>query len=451
MLVRTRLSVMMFLQYFVWGAWGVTLGTYLSNVLAADRSRVFSDTFVGYAFGASAVAAMIAPFFVGMVADRYFSTERLLCVLHLAGAAVLWYLATMLTPQRFYLVIVLYFLAYMPTLALTNSLSFRHLADPAKQFPFIRLFGTLGWIVAGLLVGYLLVQGDQWGLRIERPLFLPFTIQLGAPLGAEAKIEPTAIPMKIAAVAELILGLYCLILPHTPPTKRAGQSASDVLGLGTLALMRDWSFFVFVVGAFLICIPLQFYYSFANQFLNEIKFANPAAKQTYGQMLEVVFLAIMPFLFSRLGVKWMLVVGMGAWALRYVLFAYGNIGPAVWMLYVGILIHGICYDFFFVTCQLYVDRKAAPDARAAAQGFIAFVTLGLGLFVGSLISGQVVGHYATPEASIAHDWRSIWLIPAAMAGAVMILFALLFYERDDGRAAPLTMEEATRTPEEAPR
>jgi nucleoside transporter len=451
-MIRTRLSVMMFLQYFVWGAWGVTLGTYLSNVLTADGSRVFSDTFVGYAFGASAVAAMIAPFFVGMVADRFFSTERLLCVLHLVGAAVLWYLPSMLTPVRFYAVIVLYFLAYMPTLALTNSISFRHLADPAKQFPFIRLFGTIGWVVAGLLVGYLLVTGDQWGLTIERPLFLPFTIQLGEALGPEAKIEPTAIPMKIAAIAELVLGLFCLVLPHTPPTKGDGRSASDVLGLGTLSLMKEWSFLVFVVGAFLICIPLQFYYTFANQFLNELNFPHPAAKQTYGQMLEVVFLAIMPFLFIRLGVKWMLVVGMGAWALRYVLFAYGDTGPAVWMLYVGILIHGICYDFFFVTCQLYVDSKAAPDARASAQGFIAFVTLGLGLFVGSLISGQVVEYFATPDATVPHNWRDIWLVPAAMAGVVMVLFALLFHERGDVRThGELSPEKATRIPEEAPR
>jgi nucleoside transporter len=451
MLVRTRLSVMMFLQYFVWGAWWVTLGTYLSSTKNAAGERIFSDTFVGNAYGASAIAAMITPFFVGMIADRFFSTERLLCVLHLLGACVIWYLSTVLSPDKFYIVLIAYFITYMPTLALTNSLSFHHLSDPAKEFPAIRLMGTIGWVIAGLLVGSLLIAGKQWGLHFERPLGLPFTLQLGDKLGETAKIEPTAYPLQLAAIAQAALGVFCLVLPHTPPSKKEGQSASDALGLGTLALMKEWSFFVFVVGAFLVCIPLQFYYSFANQFLNELSVANAAAKQTYGQMLEVVFLAIMPFLFARLGVKWMLVVGMGAWALRYVLFANGNADSAMWMLYVGILLHGICYDFFFVTCQLYVDSKAAAHARAAAQGFVAFVTLGLGLFVGSIVSGRVVEHFATPAAAIKHDWFSIWLVPAGMAALVMVLFALLFYDRGGRPTHEVDMERATRVPEEAPR
>jgi nucleoside transporter len=451
MLVRTRLSVMMFLQYFVWGAWWVTLATYLSNA-KSDGERIFSDTFVGDAYGTSAIAAMITPFFVGMIADRFFSTERLLCVLHLAGAAVLWYLSTIVAPNTFYFVMILYFITYMPTLALTNSLSFQHLSDPARQFPVIRLMGTIGWIVAGLLVGSLLIAGKRWGLYFERPLGLPFTLQLGDPLDTNAKIEPTAIPMQVAAIAQALLGVFCIVLPHTPPSKRESQSVSDVLGLSTLSLMKEWSFSVFVIGAFLVCIPLQFYYSWANPFFNELGVPNAAAKMTYGQMLEVVFLAIMPFLFARLGVKWMLVVGMGAWALRYLLFAYGDAGSGMWMLYIGIMLHGICYDFFFVTCQLYVDSKAAAHARAAAQGFVAFVTLGLGLFVGSIISGRVVGHFATPDEAIKHDWYNIWLVPAAMAGGVMIVFALLFYDRGAHRPAhEIDMERATRTPEEAPK
>jgi nucleoside transporter len=452
MLVRTRLSVMMFLQYFVWGAWWVTLGTYLSSAKDAAGQRIFSDTFVGGAYGTSAIAAMITPFFVGMIADRFFSTERMLCVLHLLGAGIIWYLSTIVAPQQFYIGLILYFVTYMPTLALTNSLSFHHLSDPTKEFPAIRLSGTIGWIVAGLLVGSLLIAGKQWGLHFERPLGLPFTLQLGNQLGTDAKIEPTAFPLQIAAIAQAILGVFCLVLPHTPPSKRENQSASDVLGLSTLALMKEWSFFVFIVGAFLICIPLQFYYSFANQFFNELNVANAAAKQTYGQMLEVVFLAMMPFLLVRLGVKWMLVVGMGAWGLRYLLFANGNADDGMWMLYVGILLHGICYDFFFVTCQIYVDNKAAGHARASAQGFVAFVTLGLGLFVGSIVSGPIVEHFATPGAAIKHDWHSIWLVPAAMAVVVMVLFALLFRERGDGRPAhEVDMERATRVSEEAPR
>jgi len=433
MLIRTRLSAMMFLQYFVWGAWYVTLGTYLSNA-SGNEGRLFSDSFVGDAYGAAAIAAMIAPFFVGMIADRYFSTERLLCVLHLAGGVILYYLSTLNAPTIFYGALIGYFLTYMPTLALTNSISFHHLDDPARQFPGVRVLGTIGWIVAGLLVGSLYIAQDRWGLVFDRPFGLPLTFNVGESLGREASIEPTTLPMQIAAAAQILLGLFCLALPHTPPSPSAGgQTIRDVLGLDALALMREWSFAVFVVGSFLICIPLQFYYTFTNPFLNELGVANAASKQTYGQMSEIFFMVLMPLFFARLGVKWMLLVGMAAWTLRYVLFALGDAGDGMWMLYIGILLHGICYDFFFVTGQIYVDNKAPKRVRAAAQGFIAFVTLGLGLFVGSIVSGRVVNHYATPDTAVGHDWYQIWLLPAAMAGAVMVLFALLFYERGDGR------------------
>jgi len=432
MLTRTRLSVMMFLQYFVWGAWFVTLGTYLSKAVGSDGERLFSDSFVGDAYGTAAIAAMIAPFFVGMIADRFFSTERLLCVLHLAGAAILSYLASVDSPTLFYGVLIGYFLTYMPTLALTNSISFHHLADPGRQFPAIRVLGTIGWIVAGLVVGSLYIAGKQWGLQFVQPFGLPVTLQLGETLGTEAKIEPTTIPMMIAAGAQFLLAILCLGLPHTPPNKsEAGQSVRDVLGLDALALMKQWSFFVFVVGSFLICIPLQFYYTWTNPFLNELSVTNAAAKQTYGQMSEIFFMLLMPLFFARLGVKWMLLVGMAAWTARYVLFAFGNAGQNMWMLYLGILLHGICYDFFFVTGQIYVDNKAPTRVRAAAQGLITFVTLGLGLFVGSIVSGRVVNYFATADG---HDWHRIWLVPAAMAGAVMVLFALLFHDHGDGTA-----------------
>lgn len=450
---RVRLSVMMFLQYFIWGAWFVTLGTYLSTAKDADGNRIFSDSFVGDAYGTAAIAALIAPFFVGMIADRFFSTERLLFVLHIAGGVLLYLLSGVRTPTFFYAGLIAYFLAYMPTLALTNSISFHHLDDPAREFPGIRVSGTIGWIIAGLIVGSLFIAGQQFGLKFERPFGLPFAAQLGDQLGPEAKIEPTVIPMWIAAGAELLLGVFCLVLPHTPPSRReGGQTFGDVLGLDALALMKQWSFFVFVVGSFLICIPLQFYYTFTNPFLNELKVPNAAAIQTYGQMSEIVFMLLMPLFFARLGVKWMMLVGMAAWTIRYVLFAYGDAGGGLWMLYIGLILHGVCYDFFFVTGQIYVDNKAPVHVRAAAQGFIAFVTLGLGLFVGSIVSGRVVGHYATPADAIAHNWHSIWLVPAAMAGVVMVLFALMFHEHGDGRPQHIVdMERATRTPEEAPR
>lgn len=431
MLVRTRLSVMMFLQYFVWGAWYVTLGTYLLNARGAQDERLFSDSFVGDAYGTAAIAAMIAPFFVGMIADRFFSTERLLCVLHLAGAAILFYLSGVTQPTMFYAGLIAYFLTYMPTLALTNSISFHHLDDPGRQFPAIRVLGTIGWIVAGLLVGSLYIARERWGLSFERPFGLPVSFNLGEELDAAASIEPTTVPMRIAAAAQALLGVFCLALPHTPPnSSEGGSTVRDILGLDALGLMKQWSFAVFVVGSFLICIPLQFYYTFTNGFLNEIGVTNAASKQTYGQMSEIIFMLLMPLFFARLGVKWMLLVGMAAWALRYLLFAYGDVGERMWMLYLGILLHGICYDFFFVTGQIYVDNKAPNRVRAAAQGFLAFVTLGLGLFVGSIVSGRVVNHFATESG---HDWLRIWLVPAAMAGAVLVVFALLFHERGDGK------------------
>jgi nucleoside transporter len=393
---RVKLSVMMFLQYFVWGAWYVTMGTWLGETLR------FSGEQIGLAYGTTALAAMISPFFVGMIADRFFATERLLALLHVAGGAVLFLASTQTSFGALYGVLLLYTLCYMPTLALTNSLSFHQMQDPGREFPGIRVLGTIGWIVAGLTIG---------GLGLEA----------------------TATPMRLAAAGSVALGLYCLVLPHTPPAKLGHRpTLADVLGLDALKLLRDRSFAVFVLGSFLVCIPLQFYYAFTNPFLNEIGVDNAAGKMTFGQMSELGFMLVMPWFFRRLGVKYMLIVGMAAWAARYALFAFGDNGTLVWMLYAGILLHGVCYDFFFVTGQIYVDEQAPPDLRAAAQGFIAFVTLGVGMFIGSWLSGVVVDRFATPGAGGAgHDWQAIWLVPAAGAAAVLVLFAVFF--RSQGR------------------
>ena len=377
----------MFLQYFVWGAWYVTMGTWLGETLR------FSGEQIGLAAGTTALAAMISPFFVGMVADRFFATERILAALHVIGGAVLLYASLQTTFGAFYAVLLVYTLCYMPTLALSNSLSFRQMVDPGREFPAIRVLGTIGWIVAGLIIGTL-------------------------------GLEATAMPLRLAAGASIVLGVFCLALPHTPPHVSGPVGLRDVVGLDALKLLGDRSFAVFVAGSFLICIPLQFYYAFANPFLNELSVANAASKMTLGQMSEIGFMLVMPWFFRRLGVKYMLLVGMAAWTARYALFAYGDSAAMVWMLYGGIILHGICYDFFFVTGQIYVDKKAPSDLRAAAQGFIAFVTLGVGMFIGSWTSGRVVDAFRV--GSNVHNWRGIWLVPAAGAAAVLVLFALFF-------------------------
>jgi nucleoside transporter len=399
---RLKLSTMMFLQYFVWGAWSVTMGTWLSATLH------FSGEQVGLAYGTTALAAMISPFFVGMIADRFFATERLLAALHLVGGVFLFWASTQTSFVPLYGVLLAYTLCYMPTLALTNSLSFHQMDDPAKEFPGVRVLGTIGWIVAGLAVGAM-------------------------------KIEATATPMRIAAAGSILLGLYSLLLPHTPPKRSANRVKwRDVLGLDALKLMRDTSFAIFVAGSFLICIPLQFYYTFTNPFLNELNVSNAAGKMTFGQMSEIFFMLVMPVFFRRLGVKTMMLVGMAAWAARYALFAFGDNGSLVWMLYAGILLHGVCYDFFFVTGQIYVDRRAPGDLRAAAQGFIAFVTLGVGMLIGSWLSGRVVDYFSAPSAVPNHMWDRIWLVPAAGAAAVLLLFAVFFRSSvEDSSEVPL--------------
>jgi nucleoside transporter len=407
-MIKVRLGLMMFLEYFIWGAWYVTLNTWLA------KSLHFSGTQLGIAAGATTIGAMVSPFFVGLVADRLFATQGLLAAMHGLGAVLLFLASRQTTFPYFYAIILLYSLCYMPTMALTNSLAFRQMKDPQTEFGPIRVLGTAGWIVAGLLIGNL-------------------------------HIEATAMPMQLAAASSLLMGIYCLTLPHTPPLGRTKEvSLAAIFPVEAVKLLANRSTAVFAIASFLICIPLQFYYAFTNLFLNQVGVDNAASKMAGGQISELLCMLLIPWFFRRLGVKYMLVAGMSAWVLRYILFAYGDAGPGMWMLWAGILMHGICYDFFFVTGQIYIDRRADVKLRAAAQGLMTFLTYGAGMFVGSWLSGAVVEHnsMAGVGQAVVYHWRAIWLFPAIMSAVILVLFLATFNDRskvvvrgDDGLAA----------------
>jgi nucleoside transporter len=403
--MKSRLALMLFLEYFIWGAWYVTFATWLTQTLH------FTGEQVGVAAGATAVGAMLSPFFVGLVADRLFATQRVLATLHAVGGVVLLLASRQTAFSSFYSLVLVYCLCFMPTLALTNSLAFRQMREPQTEFGPLRVLGTFGWITAGLTIGWL-------------------------------QIEATALPLRIAAVASIVMAIYCLTLPDTPPLVQAAKfTPAAIFPREAVKLLGERSMAIFAIASFLICIPLQFYYAFTNLFLNQQGVHNAAGKMSGGQMSELFCMLLIPWFFRRLGVKYMLVAGMVAWTARYLLFAYGNAGPGMWMFWAGILLHGICYDFFFVTGQIYIDRKASLSLRAAAQGLMTFLTYGCGMFVGSWLSGAVVEHYSsTLNGQLVYEWRSIWLFPAAASAIVLVLFLLTF--TDNPVPKPISQDAA---------
>ncbi len=388
---RIQLSAMMFLEFFIWGAWYVTMGTYLDKVLHADGVQV------GAAYSALAIATIISPFFVGMIADRFFAAQKVLGVLHLVGALLLYYITSITNPDTFYWILLLYSLMYAPTLALANSVAFRQMKDPGKEFASIRVLGTIGWITTGWLIDKVFhITTDQ----------LVFTF-------------------KMAAIASLALGLLSFFLPPTPP-KAKGQKASfkQILGADAFVLFKDSSFTIFFIASILICIPLSFYYSLTNLYLTETGMKNVTSSMTFGQFSEAFFILLIPFFFRRFGVKWMIAIGMIAWVLRFLFFGYGDADINLWMLYAGIILHGVCFDFFFVTGQIYTDSKANLSIQSQAQGMITMATYGIGMWIGTILSGYVTQYFTSADG--VHHWKSIWMVPAGISGAVFILFVLFF-------------------------
>lgn len=395
--IRLQLSIMMFLSFFIWGGWFVTLGTFLGSNLQASGAET------GSVFSTQSWGAIIAPFIIGLIADKYFNAEKILGVLHIAGAVVMYQMYNTVNIATFYPYTLLYMILYMPTLALINSVAFNQMTDPEKEFSSIRVFGTLGWIVAGLAISYIF----HWDSRE----------------GTAAGLLKNTFLM--TSVTSLILGLFSFTLPKTPPKKNTNEKASlsEMLGLNALSLLKDRNFAIFFVSSILICIPLAFYYQNANPFLSNVGMTNPTGKMTIGQISEVLFLLLLPVFFTKYGFKKTILIGMLAWAVRYALFAYGNADSLGFMLIIGIALHGVCYDFFFVSGQIYTNSKAGEKYKSAAQGLITLATYGIGMLIGFWIAGIITDYYKTGDT---FNYKMIWLIPSGIALIVFFIFIVAF-------------------------
>ncbi len=398
---RVKLSIMMFLEFFIWGSWFVTLGTFLGRNLQANGTETAA------VFSTQSFGAIIAPFIIGLIADRYFNAERILGILHLIGAVLMSQMYYATDFEGFYPYVFGYMILFMPTLALVNSISFNQMKSAEKEFSTIRIWGTIGWIVAGLCISFLF----QWD---------------SSEAVSEGLLRNT---FAVSGVSSLLLGVISFSLPKTPPTVFKGEkiALSSLLGLDALKMLKDKNFLIFFISSILICIPLAFYYQNANLFLNEIGMENSTGKMTIGQVSEVVFLLLLPLFFSKFGFKRTILVGMIAWAVRYYLFAYGNTDELSYMLIFGIALHGICYDFFFVSGQIYTDSKAGEKFKNAAQGLITLATYGVGMLIGFWVAGLITDAYKISE--FKHDWEKIWMIASFISALVTVLFFFTFNQK----------------------
>jgi nucleoside transporter len=400
-MLRFQLSLMMFMQFFVWGAWYGQMSKYMTDQLGATGDQV------GSAYAAFSIAMIVAPFFVGMLADRYFQAQKVLGVLNILGAAILYVLTTITNADTFYWVMLLYCMTFAPTIALTASISMRNMSNPEKEFPAIRVFGTIAWIAVVNLVGFMGV-GDQ------------VTI------------------FQISMISAAVLGVLSFMLPATPPTATGPSSFAQIIGKDAFVLFKDRSFLIFFFSSVLICIPLSFYYTWANPSLTDgFKAAFPSADpstfrieniMSLGQVSEVLFMLLLPLAYSKLGVKNILIIGLLAWIIRFGFFGYGHPDTSRWMLYTAILLHGVCYDFFFVSGMIYTDAKAGAKIKSQAQGLISLATYGLGMYIGSIVAGKVKDMYTTDNVT---NWLNVWLVPAGIAAVILVLFLLFFKDRKD--------------------
>ncbi|MHA8074237.1 nucleoside permease [Aquirufa sp. HETE-40SA] len=386
--VKFQLMSMMFLMFFGWGAWYGQMSKYLLDNLHATGDQV------GNAYTTFAIASIFAPFFVGLISDRFFAAQKVMGFLNILGGVILYFLSLERDPETFFWYILAYTLCFAPNLALSNSIAMNQMSNPEKEFPSIRVTGTIAWIVVTNIIGFYAL-GDKVAI------------------------------FEIAMYTSFLLGIYSFTLPNTPPKADKNASVAQILGLDALKLFKDRSFLIFFISSILICIPLSFYYAMANPSLTDSHMSNVENKMSLGQASEVIFMLLIPIAFTRLGVKKMLVVGLVAWIIRFLCFGYGDGISSEWILYIGIILHGVCYDFFFVTGQIYTDQKAGEKIKNSAQGLITFATYGIGMGIGSKLSGIVLDYYTVNDVK---DWQAVWMVPAAIAGVVLLLFVFFFSE-----------------------